>query len=271
MVRFGIRKSVAKYLVVVAVLAVFAVSYVVAQTVPEPPTSITVGTTGGRSETSQGFQVPAQAGNVSALVVSDTGKPEFWQGYFGNVTGTIALQDVNNMTLFQWELPNPAGEIYAVNTTSVVNWNNVTCVNFTGNASGDALGSRNMINLSNLAVQYNMNTTVTLENLSKEGLNYTFNTTFSGTFLTGTKATVTSDNCPQVTTFVDNAYQTSTFKEVLMHDNQSALIFVGLLELNKNGYQTGSNDLSDFQMLVAEDGSAGHEAASTYYFYVELS
>ncbi|HLD96844.1 MAG TPA: hypothetical protein VI934_00715, partial [Candidatus Nanoarchaeia archaeon] len=62
MVRFGIRKSVAKYLVVVAVLAVFAVSYVVAQTVPEPPTSITVGTTGGRSETSQGFQVPAQAG-----------------------------------------------------------------------------------------------------------------------------------------------------------------------------------------------------------------
>ena len=56
-----------------------------------------------------------------------------------------------------------------------------------------------------------------------------------------------------------------------MHDNQSALIFVGLLELNKNGYQSGANDLSDFQMLVAEDGSAGHEAASTYYFYVELN
>ena len=267
MMRFGIRKSVAKYLLVMAVLAILAVSYAAAQTVPKPPTSLTVGTTDNRIESTTGFVVPAQAGNVSALVLSDTSKTKFWQGYYGNVSGAIVLQDAQNQTLFQWELPNPSGEVYAVNTSNSVFWNNVTCVNFTGNASGT-----DKINLSTLAVQYNMNmsTSPPLENLSKEAFNYTFNTTFSGTFSTGTKETNPSSNCPQVTTFVDNVYQTSTFKEVLMHDNKSALIFVGLMELNQNGYKTGSTDLNDFQMLVSEDGTPGHEAASTYYFYVEI-
>ena len=154
------------------------------------------------------------------------------------------------------------------NTTDAVQWSNITCVNFTANASG--INTHHKINLSNLAVQFNMNKTRTLENLSKDAFNYTFNTTFDGSFRVGTVDITAGMNCPQAFTFVDDVYQTSSFREVLMNDNRSALVFASLLEDAKNGYQLGGQDLHDFQMLVAEDGSPGKEAASTYYFYVEL-
>ena len=259
------------FFVFVAVVVVSALGVVVAQTVPSPPDVLTVGSVGNHVETTSGVNVPAQAGNVSALTISDVRKTQFWQGYYGNVTGQIVLDDANNATLFAWELANPAGEIYAVNTTSVVQWSNVSCVNFTAlNATSSGPGS-GKINLSSLAVQFNMNNSLSLENLSKDAFNYTFNTTYSGSFQTGTVAITASNNCPQVTTFVDDVYQTGAFKQVLMYDNLSALIFVALLENNKNGYQAGGNDLSDFQMVVAADGTPGKSGLSTYYFYVELS
>ena len=257
-----------------AVFFVLGAVFVFGQLSPNPPDTLTVGGSTRHVETVNGFQVPAAAGNVSALVLVDTRITSFWQGYYGNVSGTIVLDDAGNSTLFAWELATPSGEVFAVNTSSVVNWNNVTCVNFTGNASGSAAtgltpGS-SVINLSNLAVQFNMNRTVSLQNLSPDAVNNTFNTTFSGNFNVGTRTIVAGDNCPQAFTFVNDAYQVGSFRNVLLHDNRSALIFAAFLENNKDGFQTGGQDLSDFQMLVAEDGTPGKEAASTYYFYVEL-
>ena len=234
--------------------------------IPGQPDFINVTNSTRHVESTTGYTIPAQAGNVSSLVMTDKSSSQFWQGYFGNVTGTIVLDDGSNNTLFSWELANPTGEVYATNASGSVNWGNMTCVNLTGNASDEGV----RMNLTTLAVQFNMNVTNSLENLSLEAFNYTFNNTFIGTVQIGTSVITSANLCPLAYTFINNAYQTASFKEVLLHDNQSALVFTAILENSKNGYQAGNNDKSDFQMVVPVDGSPGKSGLSSYYFYVEL-
>ena len=169
----------------------------------------------------------------------------------------------------------PSGEIFAVNTSSAVQWANISCVNFTAAVNVTGVNSPHKLNLSVLSQQFSMNRTLTtLENLSKDAFNYTFNVTYEDTFQVG-QVKIGDDekdteNCHQLFTFVDDAYQTANFKEVLLFDTLSALVFTTFLYDSISGYQADGNDLHDFQLMVAEDGSPGKEAASTYYFYVEL-
>ena len=262
--------TVAMYVALLSFMLAVAVQTALANTVPNPPDTVTTGP-GFRGEQVGGIPIQAIAGNVTALVVTDSSQSQFWQGYYGNVTGRIVLDDAQNSTLFAWELAAPSGEIYAVNTSNVVSWANITCVNFTALNNTDSGKGSGKINLSTLSVQFNMNTSRTLENLSKEGFNYTFNTTFAGGLTVGTRTIAAGDNCPQAFMFVNELYQTTDFREVLLFDNQSALVFAAILENSKDGYQAGNDDLSDFQMIVPEDGSPGKESTTaTYYFYVEL-
>lgn len=249
-------------------IALLVYAQVALAAAPNPPDTLTVVNSTTHVQATTGFAVPAQAGNVSVLNIIDSRNTQFWQGYYGNISGRVVLDDGLNATMFAWELASPSGEIYATNNSGSVNWNNMSCVNFTGNADEHSNGR---INLSTLVVQFNMNTSnQILENLSRDAFNYTFNTTFSGYFTVGTSSISAASKCPQAYTFVNEAWQTSRFPEVLMHDNQSSLVFASILENDKNGYQAGNDDLNDFQLMVAEDGTPGKEAASTYYFYVEL-
>lgn len=259
-----------------ALFSLLAVEVVVAQSVPGSPDTVTVGSSGRHVESAGGVPIGAEAGNVTALVISETRVTQFWQGYYGNVSGSIVLDDAANNTLFAWELASPAGEIFAVNTSDAVQWNNVTCVNFTAPTNSSGVDSPHKVNLSTLATQFNMNTSALSSgfNLTKDAINNTFNTTYELQFqvantVIGDDAKST-ENCMQLYTFVNEAYQVSDYAEVLLFDNRSALIFAAFLENNLNGFQSGGGDLSDFQMMVAERGTPGAEAASTYYFYVEL-
>lgn len=255
------------FMVFTAVVLMILAQGVLAQTyiAPKSAKQISIGTSDTRVMSTFGYAVPAQAGNVTALTISDVRSTQFWQGYYGNITGRIELTDGQNSTMFAWELASPAGQIFAVNDTGAVQWDNVTCVNFTT----DVVSQK--INLTTLAVQFNMNVSPSsIENLSKDAFNYTFNTTFTNRFTLGHREINALSNCPQANTFIDGAYQTGAYREVLMFDNQSALIFATSIENNLNGYQAGGNDMSDFQMMVAETGTPGYEAATTYYFYVEL-
>jgi hypothetical protein len=232
---------------------------------PNQPDSITVDQSDSHIKSIYGYEIPAQAGNISALTIFDVRSTQFWQGYYGNITGRIVLDDAMNSTMFAWELTNPSGQIFAVNTSQMVIWDNITCVEFR------SLANETRINLSTLSVQFNMNKSPdNIENLSLDAFNYTFNTTMTNEFTIGHR-TITADmNCPQAYTFVDEQWQNNLFSEVLMYDNDSALVFVAQLEDDQNGYQAGGNDNHDFQMLVAEDGTPYKEAATNYYFYVQL-
>src|SRR3989338_6827626 len=73
-----------------ALLALVFAAVASAQTVPHPPV-ITVGEGGKYISTPSGLALPAVAGNVTNLVVTDVSVTQFWQGYFGNVTCTITF------------------------------------------------------------------------------------------------------------------------------------------------------------------------------------
>src|SRR3990167_1096282 len=53
--------------------------------------------------------VNAQAGNVTELNIFGYSITQTWQGYFGNVSGTIILADANDKVMYNWSLASSEG------------------------------------------------------------------------------------------------------------------------------------------------------------------
>ncbi len=232
---------------------------------PVPPQNVTLGSGGRFIGASSGFAMSATSGNITAISIAHVQSSQYWQGYYGNISGEITLDDGSNNTLFSWALANPSGEIYASNQSNGIKWGNVTCVNLTNATSSDTHGS-SKINRTTIQSAYN------LTDQNAENISSTFNSTFSGTLNVATRTITSSDQCPQLTTYKNEAWQTVSFKEVLLFDNLSALLFTSIIQENVDGFRSGT-DPHDFQMMVLEDGSAGgpDSTSTTYYFYVELN
>ena len=204
--------------------------------------------------------VLAQAGNVTELDFGVTAKTQSWQGYFGNVTGTITLDDASNNTLFDWSVANPEGEIYASNE-SVGDWDDINCVNLTDGDAGD-------VDETALAGLYGQD--LALDDYDAVG--NTFNETYSDAtgFYAGNILINNADSCPLVHTYVDDAWQSTSFSEVLLTTaSGDEVIYTALLEDNVDGFKA-NGDNHDFQMLVGENGHNGDSTATTYYFYLEI-
>ncbi|MDD5086778.1 MAG: hypothetical protein PHV16_03405 [Candidatus Nanoarchaeia archaeon] len=244
-------------LISAAIVFFLTVSYVYAAGDIEPTYAESITTESstrfpGQAEKS----IEAEAGNVTELTIYSKRSTEAWQGYYGNITGTITLDDAQNNTMYDWQIADPEGEIYASNGSGVV-WADVACVDFTAAAG---------MNETTLETFYGINET------DLDGFSETFNETYSDAlgFRVGGVTINDVDSCHMAYTFVDGSYQTTSFKEVLLTDSTS-IIFTTLLESNVDGFKTGV-DAHDFQMLVAEDGHPGQEdTTTTYWFYVELS
>ena len=257
-----------EYAVLLSIASIFVLlsSFVLAASEPQGPTTITSAGSGRFQNNSGSVQIPAQAGNVTALVIDHSRSTEAWQGYYGNITGTITLDDANNQTLYDWSLPNPTGEIYASND-SIVTWVNVYCMNVSSISINKTYnGIIYSTNGSDIELNFGINVT------DKDGLNETFNSTYSDTtgFSVGATLINNVDGCSMANPYTNQA-SSSAWQEVLLSDNTS-LIFTALIRENANGFQAGSTDTFDFQMLVLEDGHVGSETATTpYYFFVELA
>jgi hypothetical protein len=251
----------AKMLVVVGLLLVttlfaykaFAAPY------PEGPSTIARGDSERKTDADP-IVVQAQAGNVTALTINATRITERWQGYYGNITGTIVLDDANNNSMYSWSIASPEGEIYAVNSSSTPVWSDVFCFNFSNNKTDpDGRGILQRFNGTDLENASGMRPT------DVDGIDETFNRTFARSFQVGSNTIDSSSGCSVVGLNVNSAYQESEFQEVLLTDNNS-IIYTAILEQDETGFQ-GST--LDFQMIVAENGDV--EEATNYYFYVELS
>lgn len=254
--------------VIVAVIVLVILSYpVLAQ--PEGPGQIIRGSNerrgqSGTDNATGGTIVQAQAGNVTALTINSTKITSRWQGYYGNVTGEITLDDAFNSTLYNWQLASPQGEIYASNgsATGAVTWANVFCFNYSNNRSeGQPIVQR--FNGTDLEQMIGAN----VSNGDRDSVNGTFNATFTGSFAVGSTTIDNTDSCRQVTLFVNDVHQTTDFVEVLLTDNNS-IIFTALLEQDADGFQTGAATL-DFELIVGENGDI--TTATNYYFFVELT
>lgn len=200
-------------------------------------------------------QLDAQAGNVTQLELNVSMITNRWQGYYGNISGKITLDDGSSNTMYDWSgndgAFSPVGEIYAANQ-SIVSWNDIICVNFTGNGTPGQEG----INLTVLETLYGMSPG------DGDGIDETF--IGLGSILVGTKPLT---NCPATHIYQNNASQIAYWNETLLTENStSAVIFATQVNQNTIGFD---GSVWDFQMIVGENGDIA--AVTPYYFYVELA
>ncbi|MFH1916373.1 MAG: hypothetical protein ABIJ21_03855 [Nanoarchaeota archaeon] len=277
-----IRRNLIKNISFV-VLTILALSFVLRFSFAEPTEPIGVHTlTVGRSErllnTSYSPKsTPAEAGNVTELVLNATSVTKSWQGYYGNISGQLILQDAQNNTLYNWNDAEPQGKIYT-STNSSVAWGQIRCFNFTAGdpdadvGNGTYVGSD--INASTENARFG------LLNTDPDTINVTFNWTNHTRFNVGT-VTIHEQTCPTTWTYIGNVSQAKDFTEVLLTDGSvsdggsNALVFVTFIENDENN---ASDPIGfdgtpyDFQMLVMEDGhtEATEDTQTNYYFWVEI-
>ena len=206
-----------------------------------------------------GKNTTAMAGNVTELSLTGTSPTEAWQGYYGNITGTITLEDSTGNVFYNWSVAEPEGEIYA-SINSSITWSNIECFNYTANGSLE-------INLTLMEAQYNIGP------IDDDGINETFNDTIHPTLYVGSR-TINSNTCPSTHPFTNAGRQSAYFHNLLLTDNQS-LVFTTIIEnddtsvtTDVTGYNGGAYD---FQMLVAEDGHDSDITSTVYYFWVEIT
>ena len=212
----------------------------------------------------------AQAGNVTELNIFGYSTTQTWQGYFGNVSGTIQLADASDNVLYNWTLANPQGEVYA-STNETIAWTNVQCFNFTSTgtlAGGETPGGYSLFgtNLTQLESQYN------LASDDVDGVDETFTLVGAGThdiFYTASQE-FSEGECRSTRVFGDSGQgESDEFEEVLLYEpTTTSVIFTALLE--ESSVLGFDNNDYDFQMLVLEDGHGTDVDTTTYYFFVEL-
>ncbi|MDD5086409.1 MAG: hypothetical protein PHV16_01525 [Candidatus Nanoarchaeia archaeon] len=199
-------------------------------------------------------EIEAEAGNVTQLTINASTLTNYWQGYYGNITGEIILSDASGNMMYDWTAGatgyTPVGEIYAANY-SISNWGDVACVVLVGDGTPGSDG----VNTTILEAMYGMDPN------AGDGINETFTSTNDITIGTNTLV-----GCPATNTHVNNESQSTSFNETLLTENAvGTVIFATQVENDATGYD---GNPWDFQMIVGENGDV--EGTTTYYFYVEL-
>ena len=214
--------------------------------------------------------VEAIAGNVTELNIEGFSTTQSWQGYFGNVSGTIMLADSSDSVMYNWSLASPQGEIYA-STNDSVSWSDIQCLNFTSDgtyASESGNGGTTSQHGTNLT---QLETLFGIEFDDVDGVNETFNLIGPGThdlFYTN-NLEFSEGECRNTRIFDSSGSGVNdNFEEVLMYDPVTrSIIFTSIIDENINGFDGTTHD---FEMLVLEDGHETDVDTTTYYFYVEL-
>jgi len=212
----------------------------------------------------------AVAGNVTELNIEGFTTTQSWQGYFGNVTGTIQLADSGSKVLYNWSLASPEGEIYA-STNNSISWANIQCFNFTADGTlADDSAQRGATsyygtNLTQLESTFN------IASDDVDGVNETFTLSGAGThdlFYTNSLE-FSEGECMSTRVFSDaGSGENNKFEEVLLYDpDTQSVVFAAILDEDILGYDGASHD---FEMLVLEDGHNSDTSTTPYYFYVEL-
>jgi hypothetical protein len=247
------------YVFILALLACGALAQVL-PTEPEGPTTLDVVDTSRRSAAGSAT-VQALAGNVTQLSIVGNTVTQTWQAYYGNVSGTITLDDANNNTIYDWALADPEGEIYASESSIDFTYDNIFCYDFNMTDIGQS-------DFNTLA-EYE--TILGLQSDDADGIDETFTESMNyDSFYVGSRhIDNTSVTCPTTQMYDQNEQQdASKFQELLLYDNTSnKMVYTAILEQDALGFQSQS---WDFEMIVGENGHAGDTTTTTYYFYVEL-
>ncbi|MBN2422267.1 hypothetical protein JXB41_03500 [Candidatus Woesearchaeota archaeon] len=183
----------------------------------------------------------AQAGNVTALNIDQVKITEVWQGFYGNVSGRITLDNADNETFYDWTAGTTQGEILASRTV-VSSWTNIDC--------------------SSVTFRENEDTALGITSTWTDSINSTFNSTSTPTFQIGNSGDLSSCNGVQA---YNNA-GAGTFWNTLINVSTTP-VYVSIINNDQNAFN--GDGTADFELLVPTNYSEG--GVATYYFYVELS
>ena len=253
--------KISKGIATIAVLAIVCMLLSLAMTVfaaPNIPDQFTAGTAQSRAINSAEKTASALGSNVTQLTINDVRVTKRWQGYYGNVSGIITLDDANNWTMYDWGLGTVEGEIYAANASSV-QWGTIRCINLSSTYRGQNCTGQNeaCLNVTEIESAYGMGAS------DVDGVDETFNNTL-GSIMVGTS---TISNCPMVSLYTNDSSKSTYFwnETMLTYNNTETIIYAGVVNDNSWGF---NNVTWDFQMIVGDNGL--DNSATNYYFYVEL-
>jgi len=189
-------------------------------------------------------QHTAFAGNVTEINIFGFSTSQSWQGYYGEVSGTIQLANGDDEVMYNWSSESPDEEVYATRDFDV-NFVTAGCAD-----SSEIVGEENYLSQ---------------DTDDSDSVSNTFNEKNHGEFYVGTTQII-ADSCNSTTLI--NSTGGKTFYEVLLADGASNIIYTALINQNAEGFDGSTHD---FEMIVGEKGKAGDVAVTTYYFYIELS
>lgn len=243
-------------LLMVLMLVTFSAAIVFAENnVPHGAENVTIVHSGaGNASLYPAASTNAEAGNLTELTITGVTQTKTWQGYYGNVSGTIILEDASGNRFYDWNAAEPQGQVYAsVNDT--ISWTDVGCA-----------PTDNDTYLSSWNTYYG------ITDADYDSINLTYNYTDHPTFYAGT---TNITGCPTAYTFVNSTRQHGDYPAVLLtSDANTTMIFTSILENKTNGTRSGINGFDnadhDFQLLVAENGQFGNDIVTPYYFWVEI-
>jgi hypothetical protein len=250
-----------KRLATILIMFLAAFSFiVVAATDPQGPSTLRVNWS-QRNTPYDPLNLSALAGNITELEIFAKTQTRTWQGYVGNISGTITLDDASNWTLYDWSNTEPRGQIYATPTAVVPTWANINCFEY-------YVDGTNRYNLTEIE------SVLGLDPTERDGVNETFKYKNHPLIYVGSKQ-INADNCWSTNMYQNDVNQTNNFFELLLTDNTtSSIIYTTIIENRTPGALSdvpGYNGVQyDFQMLVGENGHGIDIATTPYWFYVEL-
>ncbi|MBR9676208.1 hypothetical protein GOV05_04315 [Candidatus Woesearchaeota archaeon] len=235
-------------LLIIATMTMLITLSIVAVAAPIGPGTVTDVSSERRTTPGyyQSATTDAYAGNVTSMNIDAITITNVWQGYYGNITGTIVLANSNNQTMYDWNIGTPTGEVFASNSSDIT-WGSIGCASEAqANSEEDGLG---------------------IAETDADGLNETFSNSTPHNQFTVASRTFTSGNC--LATSLHNSTsdkQDNLFTNVLLSDGAD-IVYTALLNNDQLGFDSTTHD---FQLIVAENGQAGDTTATTFYFWVEI-
>lgn len=249
------RKKVSNWLDLLTYIIFIGLLIISVFAAPEPPINFTnVNST--RHNISSVISLAAQAGNVTSLTMNVTTASSTWAAYYGNINGTIVLNNANEASIYSWEIDKPTGEVYMANES--ISFSNIECWNDTETDSGS------YYTLS----EFESWLGVTSD--APDGVNETFSTIGTGphdAFYVGTTF-IAANSCPSTSMYNSTGGRDpSKFQEVLLYEpSQQIVIYTALIESNEIGFD---GNIQHFQMIVGENGY-NNLNSTDYYVYLEL-
>lgn len=188
-------------------------------------------------------QANAQAGNVTELSLNGSGVTTSWQGYYGNITGTIILADASGNNFYDWNISTPSGEVYA-SRSNAVDWSTINCSNSTDVSSEETYLGQNATD--------------------PDSVSNTFALTSHPSFYVGS---TNITGCYSTHAYDSTGGQGTGFWQVLLHDTANTVYSTILDSSVGTGFDSNP---WNFELLVGENGKNGDTTVTPYYFYVEL-